>query len=237
MAGPVPLGWRPGPPPHGGPGPVVARRVVRHGGWRARESGGSDEVGELLEQRGLRLGPHDLLDDLAAGEHVQRGDQHDPVLLRGLRVLLDVQLDHVNLVTVLLGDRLEHRGDLTAWAAPFGPVVDDDRLRVLHHLGVEVCVGHDLGCAHGGCSFRCYRGGLRLMGFEQSQDSWSAWSASHRSASIAAAHPVPAAVTAWRYVWSTTSPQANTPSKLLSVPPRLPSTQPRSSSSSRPMTT
>ena len=51
---------------------------------------------------------------------------------------------------------LEHRGDLTARATPLGPVVDDDRLLVLHDLGVEVRVGHDLGCAHRGCSFRCF---------------------------------------------------------------------------------
>ena len=37
-------------------------------------------------------------------------------------------------------------------------------------------------------------------------------SASQRSASIAAMQPVPAAVIAWRYTWSCTSPAANTPS-------------------------
>ena len=31
--------------------------------------------------------------------------------------------------------------------------------------------------------------------------------------------PLPAAVTAWRYVWSTTSPAANTPSRFVSVEP------------------
>src|SRR6266436_4316133 len=38
-----------------------------------------------------------------------------------------------------------------------------------------------------------------------------------RSASIAAMQPVPAAVTAWRYVRSWTSPQAKTPRTLVSV--------------------
>src|SRR5215213_3892525 len=46
--------------------------------------------------------------------------------------------------------------------------------------------------------------------------SWP-WASSQRSASMAAAHPVPAAVTACRYVWSTTSPAANTPSTLVAV--------------------
>src|ERR1700746_796715 len=152
---------------------------------------GSDEVGKFLEQGGLGLGPNHLLDDLAAGEHVQRRDQHDPVLLRGLRVLLDVQLDHVDLVGVLLGDLLEDRGNHAARAAPLGPVVHDDRLAVLDDLGIESRIGHDLGYAHGSC----------FLPVVSCQDSWSA---SHRSASSDAAHPVPAAVTAWRYVWSTT---------------------------------
>ena len=39
----------------------------------------------------------------------------------------------------------------------------------------------------------------------------------NRSASMAAMHPVPAAVTAWRYVGSWTSPQANTPSTFVRV--------------------
>ncbi len=33
--------------------------------------------------------------------------------------------------------------------------------------------------------------------------------------------PIPAAVTAWRYVWSTTSPTAKTPSTFVSVEPGL----------------
>ena len=40
-------------------------------------------------------------------------------------------------------------------------------------------------------------------------------SASQRSASIDAMQPEPAAEIAWRYVWSWTSPQANTPSMLV----------------------
>ena len=42
---------------------------------------------------------------------------------------------------------------------------------------------------------------------------------SSRSASSAAIAPVPAAVTAWRYVWSTTSPAAKTPLMFVSVEP------------------
>ena len=53
-----------------------------------------------------------------------------------------------------------------------------------------------------------------------------AWSAtcersasSHRSASMAAIQPVPAAVTAWRYTWSWASPHAKTPGMLVAVDP------------------
>ena len=42
---------------------------------------------------------------------------------------------------------------------------------------------------------------------------------SQRSASIAALQPSPAAVTAWRYRWSWTSPATNTPSMLVLVSP------------------
>jgi hypothetical protein len=48
---------------------------------------------------------------------------------------------------------------------------------------------------------------------------WPSRAASQRSASSAAMQPIPAAVTAWRYVWSTTSPPAKTPSTLVSVEP------------------
>ena len=48
----------------------------------------------------------------------------------------------------------------------------------------------------------------------------SACSSNHRSASMAAMQPVPAAVTAWRYRWSATSPAAKTPSTVVAVVPR-----------------
>src|ERR1700730_1073121 len=165
-------------------------------GTQAPDCGGGsawaplDEVGDLAEQGGLRLGPDHLLDDLATGEDVQGRDEHDPVLLRRLRVLFDVELDHVDLVGVLLGDLLKHRGDLAARSTPLRPVVHDDRLLVLQYIDLEAVIGHDLGCAHGGC----FLSSLRVVRFRDS------WSVSQRSASRAAAQPVPAAVTAWRYV-------------------------------------
>src|SRR5579859_7723630 len=83
----------------------------------------SDEFGQVAQQCGLGLGPDDLLDDLAPGKHVQRRDLQDPVTLSDLGVLVDVQLHDTDLVAVLGGDLLEHRGDHPARTAPFGPVV------------------------------------------------------------------------------------------------------------------
>ena len=109
---------------------------------------GSDIVGQLAEQSRLGLGPDDLLDDLPAGEHVHGRDGHDPVTLRDGGILVDVELYHIDLVRVLSSDLLEHRGDHAARAAPFGPVIDDDRLVALQDLNLEGLVRHDLGRAH-----------------------------------------------------------------------------------------
>lgn len=52
-----------------------------------------------------------------------------------------------------------------------------------------------------------------------SREGQSSWVSSQRSASMAAMQPDPAAVTAWRYTVSCTSPQANTPSTLVRLEP------------------
>src|SRR5690606_2200880 len=95
-------------------------------------------------ERGLRLGAHDLLDDLTVLVDVHRRDLHDAVLLRHLRVLVDVELDDVDLVAVLLGDLLEDRRDHAARAAPLGPEVHEHGLVVLQDFRLEVGVGHGL---------------------------------------------------------------------------------------------
>src|ERR1700733_3064176 len=67
-------------------------------------------VGEIAQQRGLGLGAEYLLDDFTAREDVHHRNGHDLVLLRGGRVLVDVELDDIDLVGVLRGDLGEHRG-------------------------------------------------------------------------------------------------------------------------------
>src|SRR5262249_26668777 len=114
----------------------------------------SDDPGELAEQRCLRLGTNDLLDDLAVLENAHGRDGHDLVPLRDRRVLVDVQLDYVDLVGVLAGDLLENRGDHPAGPAPFGPVVNDDRLAVLQDLRVKGLFGNALGRPHSDPTFR-----------------------------------------------------------------------------------
>src|SRR5690606_16143050 len=78
-------------------------------------------------------------------------DGHDAVLGSRTRVLVDVQLDDLDLVSVLGGDGLEGRSDLTARTAPGGPEVHQNGLVALEDVLLEGIVGHMLqGAGHGG---------------------------------------------------------------------------------------
>src|SRR5262247_333366 len=103
---------------------LPAGSALRSGcGRPARGRVPSDELGEVVEQPRLRPGADEFLDDLAVLEHTQRRDVENPVPPRDLGILVDVQLDDVELVTVLRRDGLQHWGDLPAGAAPFCPVI------------------------------------------------------------------------------------------------------------------
>src|SRR5690606_17611164 len=121
---------------------------LRLQGWSAcYPAGSADEPIELPEEGGLRLGADDLLDNLPTREDLQRWDRGDPVGGRGLRILVGVELDDVELV--LRGrDLLEHRSNHAAWPAPLGPEVDEDRLLALQYTLFEVGVGDVLDRAH-----------------------------------------------------------------------------------------
>src|SRR3954469_4100591 len=202
----------------------------------------ADVVGELLEDRGLRPGADDLLHDLAVLVDVHRRDAGHPVAGRDRGVLVDVHLDDLELVTVLRLDLGQDRGDLAARSAPLGPEVDEHRLVGLEDLHLEVGVGDCLHVGHRSCSIRWFvcvpseHHGTDGCSDAREAPSNSAqptvipsgaecpwtpaiWSSSARwrSASRAAAQPVPAAVTACRYSWSTRSPQAKTPSRFVLV--------------------
>src|SRR5262245_30306951 len=103
-----------------------------------RRGGAGDPLLELLLGRGADL----ARGELAALEHHQRRDRHDAVLLCGLRALVDVELDDLDLAAERAGDLLERRGDHAARPAPLGPEIDHDRLGRLEHLSLEIRVGN-----------------------------------------------------------------------------------------------
>src|SRR5262249_35195339 len=81
-------------------------------------------------------------------EDHQRRDRLDAVLGRGLRILIDVELDDLHLAVERARDLLEGRRDHPAGAAPFGPEVHHDRAGRLQHLGFESGV-RNLAHGHG----------------------------------------------------------------------------------------
>src|ERR1700712_3382528 len=84
----------------------------------------ADDLVEVTLDRRLGTRADDRLHDLAAEVDVHRRDAGDAVLHRGLRVLVDVELEDGELVAVLDGELFENRCDLAARTAPLGPEVD-----------------------------------------------------------------------------------------------------------------
>src|SRR5665213_2179229 len=91
---------------------------------------------QLLLRRGADL----ARGDLAVLEQHQSRDRHDAVFGRGVRVLVDVQLDDLDLVAELAGDLFQSRRDHAARPAPFRPEVHDDRLGGFQDVRFETCV-------------------------------------------------------------------------------------------------
>src|SRR5690606_16315240 len=125
---------------------------------------------------------------------------------------------------LLVGDLLQHRRHHLARTAPVGPEIHQNRCVAVQYVGLEGAVGDGDGATHRGAPIRSVSSVLGVRGC----------SANHRSASMAAAQPEPAAVIACRYVRSTRSPAANTPSTEAAVVRPLTSTYPAPSSPSRP---
>jgi hypothetical protein len=86
-----------------------------------------------LRQLGARQRADDPVDGLTVPEDDQQRDAHRLVALGQGRVGVDVDLDHLEVSGVLLGERVEHRRDHPAGAAPRRPEVRHHRYR-----------GHDL---------------------------------------------------------------------------------------------
>src|SRR5271166_3721481 len=94
----------PGRSPSGVSEEAANRETLRRlEGSKVRTAVTLDVFGQLTKQGRLGLGPDDLLDDLAAGEHVHGRNGHDAVTLGYGGVLVDVELDDVDLVRVLGG--------------------------------------------------------------------------------------------------------------------------------------
>src|SRR5476649_1973565 len=81
-----------------------------------------DPAHQLLLGLGADLGGGDL----AVLEQQQGGDRTHAVARRRHRVLVDIDLHHLELAAHVLGDLLERGTDHAAGAAPFSPEVDED---------------------------------------------------------------------------------------------------------------
>src|SRR5699024_1508556 len=133
----------------------------------------AEELGEVSEDRLLRLRADDGLDHLTAGVDVHRRDGDHVVGGGRLRVGVHVELADLELLSVLGRDLLQDRGDLAARAAPVGPEVYEHRLVGLEHIGAEggVAGGGDGGHVRvsvsvgvGSADQGAVGGGLRVLG-------------------------------------------------------------------------
>src|SRR5262252_6436244 len=85
---------------------------------------------------------------LAVLEDHQRRDRLDSVFGRGMRALVDIELDDLDLVTKRTSDLLERWRDHPARTTPFRPEVDHHWAGGLQHFGFEIRVRH-FGNGHG----------------------------------------------------------------------------------------
>ena len=86
----------------------------------------SEDIGEFGQQHLFGFCAHDLLDDFSVLEHQHCWDRQNLVLVGRLRVGLNVQLGHRNLVPIFVGDLVENGAPPPAGAAPFSPENNDD---------------------------------------------------------------------------------------------------------------
>src|SRR5579859_5257647 len=116
----------------------LAPAVQNHLVSRKRSDRGGDPLLKLCLRRGADL----ARGHLATFENHQGRDRHHAVFRRGLRALVDVQLDDLDLVAHRTGNLVERRSDHATRAAPFSPEIDNDRALRLEHFGFEIGVGN-----------------------------------------------------------------------------------------------
>ena len=118
-----------GPPPAREGSSSTARAATPRLRWHELLGlGGQQRVEERVDAL-AGLGANELGDDLAVLERLDRRDALDPVLARERMVGVDVELRELDLAVARRNGLLEHRAELAARAAPFGPEVDDYRDR------------------------------------------------------------------------------------------------------------
>src|SRR5262249_10315875 len=117
---------------------------------RYKELRDRDDRPDRADELCFGLRTDELLLDLSAVDHEQRGDAADAILRRCLRVVVDVHLDDLELAVVLAGQLLDDRGDGATRGAPGCPEVDQDRSAGLEDLALEGLVGHRQNVSHAG---------------------------------------------------------------------------------------
>ena len=125
-----------------GLGRVVERPLGQHllrrgdGGGQRAFGGEGRHLGDELVHLAARQRTLEAVDRLTVVEGIDGRDRPDPELLRDLRVLVDIDLDHLHLAAGRLHRRFQRRAELLAGAAPRRPEIDDDRhlFRGLDHV-------------------------------------------------------------------------------------------------------
>src|SRR6266851_4453417 len=104
-----------------------------------RGAGGAAEALDELLDLALRQGADEAVDRPPVLEGIDGGDRLDAHLLRDLRALVDIDLDHAHGALGLAHRLLEQRPQLLARAAPRRPEIDDHRavMRGVDDIGHE----------------------------------------------------------------------------------------------------
>jgi hypothetical protein len=113
-----------------------------------REGCSGENVCEFLFEELLWLGTDNCALHFATLEKVNGRNGSDSILSGDGRVVVYVDLDYVNLFTILHGNLIQDRSELTAGPAPFGPEVHDYRLFGGQNVGAETCVSYIFSVAH-----------------------------------------------------------------------------------------
>ena len=99
-------------------------------------------------QGGLGHGPDDGIHLLAAFEDHQGGDAANAVLAGDVRVLIGVQLDHLDATFKFLGDLINNRSNHPAGTTPGGPKVHQNWNVALENVLIEGGVSDSSGARH-----------------------------------------------------------------------------------------